>query len=91
MCIRDRGRFKRVDEQIDAERAKIEGRKPPKSPADYTAKGAMYLPEEARYDYLVNLPDNEDIGKAVNDAMAAIAKDNPNLQGVLPDLSLIHI
>lgn len=33
------GRFKRVDEQIDAERAKIEGRKPPKSPADYTAKG----------------------------------------------------
>ena len=79
------GRFKRVDEQIDAERAKIEGRKPPKSPADYTAKGAMYLPEEARYDYLVNLPDNEDIGKAVNDAMAAIAKDNPNLQGVLPD------
>lgn len=79
------GRFKRVDEQIDAERAKIEGRKPPKSPADYTAKGAMYLPEEARYNYLVNLPDNEDIGKAVNDAMAAIAKDNPNLQGVLPD------
>ena len=79
------GRFKRVDEQIDAERAKIEGRKPPKSPADYTAKGAMYLPERARYDHLVNLPDNEDIGKAVNDAMAAIAKDNPNLQGVLPD------
>lgn len=79
------GRFKRVDEQIDAERAKIEGRKPPKDPADYTAKGAMYLPEKARYDYLVNLPDNEDIGKAVNDAMAAIAKDNPDLQGVLPD------
>lgn len=79
------GRFKRVDEQIDAERANIEGRKPPKDPADYTAKGAMYLPEEARYDYLVDLPDNKDIGKAVNDAMAAISKDNPNLQGVLPD------
>ncbi len=79
------GRFKRVDEQIDAERAKVEGRKPPKDPADYTAKGAMYLPEEARYDYLVNLPDEQDIGKAVNDAMSAIAKGNPNLQGVLPD------
>ena len=58
---------------------------PPKDPADYTAKGAMYLPEEARYDYLIGLPDDKDIGKAVNDAMAAIAKDNPNLQGVLPD------
>lgn len=79
------GRFKRVDEQIDAERAKIEGRKPPKDPADYAAKGAMYLPEEARYDYLVSLPDEQDIGKAVNDAMVAIAKENPNLQGVLPD------
>lgn len=79
------GRFKRVDGQIDAERAKIEGRKPPKDPADYTAMGAMYLPEEARYDYLVDLPADKDIGKAVNDAMAAIAKGNPNLQGVLPD------
>lgn len=78
------GRFKRVDEQIDAERAKMEGRKPPKDPVDYTAKGAMYLPEEARYDYLVNLPADQDIGKAVNDAMAAISKDNPSLQGVLP-------
>lgn len=45
----------------------------------------MYLPEEARYDYLVDLPDDKDIGKAVNDAMAAIAKGNPNLHGVLPD------
>lgn len=79
------GRFKRADEQIDEERAKIEGRKPPKDLADYTAKGAMYLPEEARYDYLVDLSDDKDIGKAVNDAMAAIAKGNPDLQGVLPN------
>lgn len=27
------GRFKRIDEQIDAERTKIQGRKPPKGPA----------------------------------------------------------
>lgn len=79
------GRFKRVDAQIDVERAQKEGRKPPKTPSDFTARGAMFLPEEARYDYLVDLPDDQDIGKAVNDAMAAIAKDNPNLQGVLPD------
>lgn len=78
------GRFKRADAQIDAERARIEGRKPPKQPQDYAAKGAMFIPEEARYDYLLNLPEQADKGKAVNAAMDAIAKLNPNLAGVLP-------
>lgn len=79
------GRFKRADVQIEAERARIEGRKPPKAPQDYTAKGAMFLPEKARYDYLLNLPDSANLGKVVNDAMEAIAKENPSLAGVLPD------
>lgn len=79
------GRFKRADAQIEAERAKIEGRKPPKAPQDYTAKGAMYLPENARYDYLLNLPESANLGKEVNEAMEAIAKQNPSLAGVLPD------
>lgn len=79
------GRFKRADEQIEAERAAITGRKPLKQAADYSAKGAMFIPEEARYDYLLNLPDGADIGKAVNEAMASIAAINPSLAGVLPD------
>ena len=79
------GRFKRADEQIEVERAAITGRKPPKETADYTSKGAMFIPEEARYDYLLNLPDGADIGKAVNDAMASIAAITPSLNGVLPD------
>ena len=79
------GRFKRVDAQIDAERAARTGRKPPKEPADYTARGAMFLPEEARYDYLLNLPDSVDAGKVVNNAMEVIAQSTPSLEGVLPD------
>lgn len=79
------GRFMRADEQIEAERVAITGRKPPKQAADYSAKGAMFIPEEARYDYLLNLPDGADIGKAVNEAMASIAAINPSLEGVLPD------
>lgn len=79
------GRFKRADTQIDEERARIEGRKPPKAPQDYTAKGAMFIPEEARYDYLLNLPAQADTGRAVNAAMDAIAKLNPSLAGVLPN------
>lgn len=79
------GRFKAADAVIDAERATRTGRKPPKEPADYTAKGAMFIPEEARYDHLLNLPESADLGKAVNGAMAAIAHTTPSLAGVLPD------
>ena len=79
------GRFKRADAQIDEERSRTEGRKPPKAPQDYTAKGAMFIPEEARYDYLLNLPAQADTGRAVNAAMDAIAKLNPSLAGVLPN------
>lgn len=79
------GRYKRADEQIEAERAAITGRKPPKEAADYSAKGAMFIPEKARYDYLLNLPDGADTGKAVNDAMASVVAVNPSLEGVLPD------
>lgn len=40
--------------------------------ADYQAKGILYLPENARFSYLLNLPEGENIGKAISDAMKAI-------------------
>jgi type I restriction enzyme M protein len=52
--------------------------------ADYQAKGVMYLPDEARYSYLLKLPEGKNIGKAVNDAMKAIESVNEDLKGVLP-------
>ena len=79
------GRFKRADAEIEAERAAKTGRKPPKGPDDYKAKGAMFIPEESRYDYLLNMPEGSQIGWAVNNAMTAIASSNPSLVGVLPD------
>ena len=39
-------------------------------PADYIAKGIMYLPEGARFSELVDLPEGEDIGARINDAMS---------------------
>lgn len=51
---------------------------------DYQAAGALYLPEESRFAALLNLPEDADIGKAVNEAMAGIEVYNPDLQGVLP-------
>jgi type I restriction enzyme M protein len=53
-------------------------------PDHYKAKGAIYLPEEARYDYLLELPEQQDIGQKVNEAMEAIEKENPELKDVLP-------
>ena len=51
---------------------------------DYQARGVMYLPPEARFSYLVTLPEGTDIGKAVNDAMRGIESENDDLRDVLP-------
>jgi len=53
-------------------------------PTDYQAQGVMYLPEEARYSHLLNLPEGANIGQAVNDAMKAIEAKNEALRDVLP-------
>ena len=41
-------------------------------PEDYLAKGIMYVPDEARYAKLAILPEGEDIGAKINDAMDMI-------------------
>ena len=51
---------------------------------DYQAEGAMYLPDDARWQYLLELPEGENIGRAINDAMEAIMQENNELRGVLP-------
>jgi type I restriction enzyme M protein len=51
---------------------------------DVQAEGVMYLPTEARFKTLLNLPEGSDIGKAINDAMKAIERENEDLRGVLP-------
>lgn len=53
-------------------------------PAAYHAEGILYLSPEARYDYLLTLPEAADIGAKVNAAMREIEKHNPTLAGVLP-------
>ena len=53
-------------------------------PAAYHAEGILYLPAEARFDYLLHRPEAENIGAKVNAAMRDIEKHNPQLAGVLP-------
>ena len=53
-------------------------------PADYQARGVLYLPEAARFSTLIALPEGANIGTAINDAMKAIEAENPDLKDVLP-------
>jgi type I restriction enzyme M protein len=52
--------------------------------ADYQARGVLYLPEASRFANLLQLKEGDNLGKAINEAMAAIEEQNPSLKGVLP-------
>jgi type I restriction enzyme M protein len=54
------------------------------SAIDYQAQGVLFIPDEARYESLLNIPEGENIGQAVNNAMKAIEARNPDLKDVLP-------
>ena len=53
-------------------------------PDDYRASGVLFIPPEARFARLLNLPEGSSIGQAINDAMRAIEDVNPDLVDVLP-------
>ena len=77
-------RFKLVEKEILKNRPVRWGRVLPVEASDFAEKSALYLPPEARYDYLLNLPESEDVGKAVNYAMELIEAQSEQLVGVLP-------
>jgi type I restriction enzyme M protein len=71
-------------EAVHAELApQYKGRLKP-APADYQAKGAIFLPENARFSRLLALPGTADLGAELNAAMHGIADTNPDLAGALP-------
>ena len=91
-------RFKMVEAEILQNRPSRGGRVMPVEPSDFEAKSALFLPREAQYDYLVNLPaniadaglktkDGKDInslGEAVNYAMQLVEEQSEQLTGILP-------
>ena len=79
--------FLRYADERFAQAAKMMGpgsARRPTGPEDYQAVGALYMPEDSRFDTLLNLSEDTDIGKAINQAMGGIEFYNPELQGVLP-------
>ena len=77
-------KFRRAKVEIEKEREKLTGRKPPLTPDHYKQRGVPFIPDDASYTNLMNLPEGENIGKAINEAMKAIEKENQELAGILP-------
>lgn len=91
-------RYKMVEAEILENRPKRGGRVMPVEPSDFAAKSALFLPKEAQFEYLVNLPDNiidaklktkdgqpiNSLGEAVNNAMQLVEDQSEQLTGVLP-------
>ncbi len=91
-------RFKMVEAEILKNRPSRGGRVMPVEASDFAAKSALFLPKEAQYQYLVNLPENiteanltncdgqkmNSLGEVVNNAMQLVENQSEQLAGVLP-------
>lgn len=74
-----------AEPEIVKEHAKFKGTRREKPISDIAIeKCGFYLPDHARYDYLLNLPEEENIAKKIKEAMQDIEKYKPELDGVLP-------
>lgn len=91
-------RFKLVEAEIMKDRPMRRGRALPVEASDFASKSALFLPKEAQYEYLLNLPDDiagaelydsegrrlTSLGDVLNNAMSLIEDQSEQLKGVLP-------
>lgn len=91
-------RFKMVEAEILKDRPMRRGVVMPVEASDFKEKSALFLPKEAQYEYLVNLPEDvkklgltgingqpvNSLGEAVNNAMELVEAQSEQLNGVLP-------
>ena len=91
-------RFKMVEKEILKDRPVRNGRVMPVEASDFKEKAALFLPKEAQYDYLINLPEDlskaglvgidghplNSVGEVVNNAMALVEQQDEQLVGILP-------
>ena len=91
-------RFKLVEAEILKDRPVRNGRALPVEESDFASRSALFLPREAQYAYLVDLPENiaaagltnrngqvmNSLGEVVNNAMELVEEQSEQLSGVLP-------
>ena len=91
-------RFQLVEAEILKDRPMRGGQVLPVEASDFASRSALFLPREAQYAYLINLPENiaeanltnwngepmTSLGEAVNNAMELVEQQSEQLSGVLP-------
>lgn len=78
-------KYSQYEEEITGEYERLKGGRREKEMHKIAIeKCGFYLPPEARFNYLLNLPESENIDAALKTAMQAIEKYKSELEGVLP-------
>ena len=80
--------LKYISDAFEAKHAELAAQKAqgadPEDRDEYRAASIFWVPREARWQFLKASAPQPTIGTIVDDAMAAIERDNPSLKGVLP-------
>ena len=85
--------LRHADNRFKAYLPEIEADIPPQVPATqrealiklgFQGKAAIYLPEAARFDRIVSLPQGDKVGEIIDAAMDAVEAEYPVLSGALP-------
>ena len=80
--------LKYISDAFESKHAELETQRKkgadPEDPDEYKAASIFWVPKEARWSHLKANAPQPTIGTLVDDAMAAIERDNPSLKTVLP-------
>lgn len=78
-------KYSKFEAEINAEYNKLKGTRIERDLHEIAIeKCGFYLPEEAKYNYLLNLPESENLPQKVKEAMMAVEKYTPELENTLP-------
>ena len=78
--------LKYISDSFEEQRKKLEADKSadPEDKDEYLAGNVFWVPKTARWSHIQSQARQATIGKAIDDAMVALEKDNDRLKGVLP-------
>ena len=78
-------KYKQYEKEINEEYKKTKGSRVERAIYEIAIeKCGFYLPDEARYDYLLNLPESENLAEKIKTAMELIEKYSAELENTLP-------
>lgn len=78
-------KYSKFEDEINKEYDKLKGTRIERPIHEIAIeKCGYYLPEKSRYNYLLNLPESENLAQAVKDAMIEIEKYTKELEDTLP-------